>query len=127
MSDCTTDGIRIRVNPRYHPEQSDPAGGFWFFSYSVLIENVGDRPAQLVSRVWVITDATGKQEHVSGLGVVGQQPRLDPGEGFRYTSGCPLPTSMGTMHGQYEMVRDDGERFSADIAPFTLCDPLDLN
>jgi len=127
VSDYTTDGIRIRVTPRYHPEQSDPAARFWFFSYSVLVENVGDSPAQLVSRVWVITDATGQQEHISGMGVVGQQPRLEPGDSFRYTSGCPLSTSMGTMHGQYEMVRDDGARFSAEIAPFTLCDPLELN
>lgn len=127
MSDITTRGVRVRALSQYHAEQSDPAAGYWLFTYTITLSNEGDTPVQLVSRHWVITDATGSQEHVSGLGVVGEQPRLEPGAQYQYSSGCPLPTSMGAMHGHFEMVLDDGERFEAEIAPFTLADPMALN
>ena len=126
-SESTTEGVTITVSPRYHPERSDPASRHWFFSYTVRIENTGPQPARLLSRHWIITDATGREEHVRGPGVVGEQPRLVPGATFQYTSFCPLPTSMGTMHGTFQMVRDDGVSFDAQIAPFTLVDPLDCN
>jgi ApaG protein len=126
MSDTTTRGVRVQVDVRYVPEQSEP-GKSWFFAYTVTVTNVGDRPVRLWSRHWIITDATGRQQNVKGLGVVGQQPRLMPGERHTYTSACPMPTSMGTMHGTYQMVTDEGERFDAEIAPFTLADPLTLN
>ena len=126
MSVTTTRGVRVQVDVRYVPEQSEP-GKSWFFAYTVTVENVGDRPVRLWSRHWIITDATGRQQNVKGLGVVGQQPRLMPGERHTYTSACPMPTSMGTMHGTYQMVTDEGDRFDAEIAPFTLADPLTLN
>ncbi len=127
MSQAVTKGVRVEVLSRFHPEQSDPSNRFWFFSYTVRISNESEVPVQLVSRHWVITDATGHEEHVRGPGVVGQQPRLAPEESFEYTSGCPLTTSMGTMHGTYQLVLDDGTEFDAEIAPFTLADPLSLN
>lgn len=126
-SHAVTRGVSVQVIPRYHPERSDPARRHWFFSYTVRIVNTGDQPVQLVARHWVITDATGREEHVRGPGVVGEQPRLPPGGAFQYSSFCPLSTSMGTMHGSYQMVTDDGATFDAEIAPFTLVDPLDCN
>jgi ApaG protein len=127
MSDATTRSIRVQVKPEYHPRRSDPARHFWFFSYTVQIDNVGSVPVQLLSRHWVITDATGKTEHVRGPGVVGDTPHLGPGESYQYTSACPLGTSMGSMHGSYQMVTDNGECFDAEVAPFSLCDPLSMN
>ena len=127
MSDTTTRGVRVQVTPTYHPERSDPTVDYWFFSYRVHIENVGTVPVKLLSRHWVITDATGHVEHVQGPGVIGEQPRLDAGEAFEYASACPLPTSLGSMHGTYEMATDDGQTFDAVIAPFTLADPMELN
>jgi ApaG protein len=97
-------------------------------AYQVTISNVGERPVQLLSRHWIITNSHGVQEHVRGAGVVGEQPRLQPGESFRYTSGCPLDTAMGTMHGTYSMRQlDTGETFEAEVAPFTLAEPFALN
>jgi ApaG protein len=127
LSDAITKGVRVRVRARFHEEQSDPPNRFWFFSYTVRITNESSHPVRLVSRHWVITDASGHEEHVRGPGVVGQQPRLQTGESFEYTSGCPLTTSMGTMHGSYQMRMDSGDEFDAEIAPFTLADPLSLN
>ncbi len=127
MSEAVTQGVRVHVRSRYHEEQSYPGNRFWFFSYTVRISNESDAPVQLVSRHWIITDATGHEEHVRGPGVVGQQPLLQPGASFEYTSGCPLTTSMGTMHGTYQMRPDVGDEFDAAIAPFTLADPLTLN
>ena len=126
-SSALTHDIRVEVSPRYHPERSDPAARHWFFSYTVRITNESGQPARLISRHWIITDATGREEHVRGPGVVGEQPRLLPGSTFQYTSFCPLPTSMGTMHGSFQMTWDDGVNFEAEIAPFTLVDPLDCN
>jgi ApaG protein len=127
MSDTVTEGVRVRVDARYHPERSQPLRGYFFFSYTVRIGNEGAVPVQLRSRHWQITDANGTVEHVRGPGVVGEQPRLLPGEGFEYTSACPLPTSLGSMEGTYEMVRDDGSTFDAVIGAFTLADPDSLN
>jgi len=127
LSDITTDGVRVRAESQYHAAQSEPASSYWFFTYTITLTNHSDVDVQLVSRCWIVTDATGRQEHVSGLGVVGQQPRIAPGGEYSYTSGCALPTSMGAMEGHFEMVRADGERFDATVAPFTLADPLALN
>jgi ApaG protein len=127
MSETTTRGVKVRVVSRYHPERSDPRQRQWFFSYTVQISNVGKAPVKLLARHWIITDANGGTEHVRGPGVVGEQPHLEPGTAFEYTSFCPLSTSMGTMHGSYQMIDDSGARFDAEIAPFTLANPLDVN
>jgi ApaG protein len=127
MSDTTTRGIRIQVESFYDEERSSPQERYFFFAYQVRISNVGDRPAQLVSREWVITDANGDVQRVQGPGVVGEQPVLAPGESFEYTSFCPLPTAVGTMEGSYRMVLDDGESFDALIAPFSLAVPHAVN
>lgn len=126
-SDTVTRGIRVEVRPDFLPNQSDPRSGLWMFAYHVRISNSGKETVQLVSRHWIITDATGRVEEVRGPGVVGEQPILGPGESFDYTSGCPLPTAMGTMHGSYQMVTQRGERFDAEIAPFTLAEPYAVN
>jgi ApaG protein len=122
-SDVCTHGIRVEVRSSYVRERSDPDQGQWFFAYSVRISNEGQAPVQLLSRHWVITDADGKVSEVKGPGVVGEQPLLDPGESFEYTSACPLETPYGTMHGTYQMETDGGERFDAAIAPFLLGEP----
>jgi ApaG protein len=126
-SDMVTNGVRVCVSPEFLSEQSDPTAGVWLHAYHVVIENMGEQPVQLLSRHWVITNARGEVEHVRGPGVVGHQPRLHGGETFQYTSGCPLDTSMGTMHGTFRMVREDGVTFDAEIAPFTLSEPFGLN
>lgn len=125
MSDTTTHGIRIEVESEYLPDQSNRQT--YTFAYHVRISNIGEEPAQLVSREWIITDGDGNVERVQGPGVIGEFPDLDPGEEFEYTSFCPLPTPMGTMHGNYTMKRNDGERFAAEIAPFTLAVPGVVN
>ena len=128
MSDTLTRGIRIVVRPRFVPEQSDPERKQWLFAYHVTIRNEGDLTVQLVSRHWVITDGEGEVEEVRGPGVVGHQPVLKPGEEFQYTSGCPLGTPVGTMHGEFNMVWPDrGEKFDAKIEPFRLAVPSALN
>jgi ApaG protein len=127
MSDTTTRGIRIQVQSHYLPERSDPQGDEYFFSYHVRISNQGSERTQLVSREWIISDADGGVETVRGPGVVGEQPVLDPGDSFEYTSFCPLKTAVGTMHGSYQMVTAGGEQFDARIAPFTLAKPNALH
>lgn len=127
MSDTTTNGIRIQVAPQYHPERSDPVRSHWFFSYTVLIANVGEQVVRLLSRHWIITDGYGNVEHVRGPGVVGETPVLRPGEAFQYTSFCPLPTSLGSMHGSFQMKPEQGEPFDAMIDPFVLEDPESVN
>jgi ApaG protein len=99
----------------------------WFFSYTVVISNQSDLTVQLLSRHWVITHGTGKQEEVRGAGVVGEQPVLEPGESFEYTSYCQLETSMGAMQGSYQMETEHGEQFDAIIAVFHLEDPSTMN
>ncbi|MCW7539511.1 Co2+/Mg2+ efflux protein ApaG [Aquabacterium sp. A7-Y] len=108
------------VEPQYIPEQSDPEKGVFAFAYTVTIQNTGDVPAQLISRHWIITDATGRVEEIKGLGVVGHQPLLKPGEAFEYTSWTRLATPRGTMSGSYFCVAEDGERFEAPIPAFSL-------
>ncbi|MGQ0587039.1 MAG: Co2+/Mg2+ efflux protein ApaG [Gammaproteobacteria bacterium] len=128
MSDTTTRGVRIQVRPRFIPEQSDPDNGQWLFAYHITIRNDGGETVQLISRHWVITDGEGKVEEVRGPGVVGYQPVLKPGEEFEYTSGCPLATPVGTMHGEFNMiVAGSGEKFDARIEPFRLAVPKALN
>jgi ApaG protein len=114
--------FQVEVEPRYLPEQSAPEQGLWSFAYTITIRNTGEVPAQLISRHWVITNELGETEEVKGLGVVGQQPLLRPGESFEYTSGCRLRTASGTMQGSYFCVAEDGERFEVDIPPFVLDD-----
>jgi ApaG protein len=122
-----TDGIRVSVVSRYVAEQSVPRVGRYVWSYTIRISNEGTAPARLLTRHWIITDGLGKLEEVKGPGVVGEQPRIAPGETFQYTSGCMLATARGTMHGTYQMVRDDGSGFDADIAKFALELPMSLN
>jgi len=127
VSDATTRGIRVQVKSAYVPERSSPGESRYFFAYRVRISNEGEETVQLVSREWIITDADGNVEHVKGPGVVGEQPVLGPGESFEYTSFCPLRTSIGSMHGSYQMVSARGDRFDATIAPFPLAVPSAVN
>jgi ApaG protein len=120
MSDTTTEGIRVRAAASYLPDESDPDERKYVFGYTIVIANVGKAPAQLVSRHWVIIDALGRREEVRGPGVVGQTPRLEPGQAFKYQSFCPLRTVWGTMEGTYQMRRDDGETFDAEVGRFYL-------
>ena len=126
-SETVTDGIRVRVQSFYVPERSAPQRNLYYFAYQIRISNEGPAPARLVSRHWVITDGNGAVEEVRGPGVVGESPRLERGETFEYTSACPLPTPLGSMHGRYHMIRDDGLSFDAEIAPFALELPHSLN
>ena len=126
-SDTTTRGIRIVVESNYLPGQSSPRDSQDLFAYNVRISNVGSETAQLVSREWIITSADGEVERVKGPGVVGETPVLAPGGAFEYTSYCPLKATVGSMQGSYQMVTTDGERFDAEISPFTLAVPNALN
>lgn len=123
MSESTDRGVKIEVSAWYSPEYSDPPRGVWFFPYTVRITNVGDDTVQLLTRHWVITDARGGVEEVRGAGVVGKQPVLQPGQSFEYTSGCPLQTPFGSMHGSYQMVDAHGEGFDVSIPAFSLSQP----
>jgi ApaG protein len=122
-SEASTEGVRVQVRVRYSPEHSDPQRSHWFFLYTIRIANEGEGVVQLLTRHWVITDATGHVEDVRGPGVVGEQPRLQPGEDFEYTSGCPLRAPYGSMEGTFEMLRDDDSRFHAQVARFELREP----
>ena len=115
--------ISIEVLTDYVHEQSEPDDGRYVFSYTITIANLGDVPARLLSRHWVITDANGKVQEVRGDGVVGEQPHLNPGEIFRYSSGAVLETPVGSMQGSYRMEADNGKNFDARIPPFTLAMP----
>ena len=126
-SEAITRHVRVQVTARYVPGQSQPFQNQWFFSYTVEITNEGPETVQLVSRHWIITDANGQVEEVKGPGVVGQQPVLEPGDSFEYTSQCKLKTSAGTMHGTYQMVTGDGEQFDVEIAPFVLSEPYTVH
>ena len=110
----------VEVEPRFLPDQSEPERGLFGFAYTVTVHNTGEVAAQLISRSWSVNDANGHTEKVKGLGVVGYQPLLQPGEGFQYTSGCRLRTPAGTMEGSYFCVAEDGERFEAPIPRFAL-------
>jgi ApaG protein len=123
-STALTEGIRVRVQSLFLPDQSSPADDRYVFAYTITIANEGTRTAQLRTRHWIITDGRGGVEEVRGDGVVGEQPRLAPGQSFQYTSGCVLTTPIGTMHGTYRFWRDDGSYFDAVIAPFSLASPV---
>lgn len=127
MSNAVTRGIRVEVESTFIEERSAPEENYYFFSYHVRISNEGKAAAQLLSREWLITDADGNQERVKGPGVVGEQPVLAPGATYEYTSFCPLRTNMGAMQGTYTLQAEDGERFEAQIAPFTLAVPHVVN
>lgn len=112
--------FQVAVVPNYLAEQSSPLQGLFVFSYTITISNVGEVPAQLISRTWNVNDANGHTERVKGLGVVGQQPLLKPGQSFEYTSGTRLRTPTGTMHGSFFCVAEDGEKFDVDVPMFVL-------
>jgi len=126
MSTKTYD-VAVAVSSRYLPEQSNPSEQEYLFAYTVRITNQGQHPVQVISRHWVITDADQREQEVHGLGVVGQQPLLRPGQTFEYTSGCPLSTPFGTMKGSYHCVGDNGVPFEVPIAEFMLAMPRTLH
>lgn len=120
MYRAVTRNIEVTVSPRFLAERSDPEKGHFFWAYTIGITNLGRSTVQLMTRHWQITDAQGRMQEVRGAGVVGEQPVLEPGESFEYTSGVPLPTSSGFMTGSYGMVTGEGERFDIDIPAFSL-------
>lgn len=115
--------IQIDVETEFVPGQSDPDSGRFAFAYTITIRNTGELAARLLTRQWRITDANGKVQEVQGDGVVGEQPHIKPGQGFRYTSGAVLDTPVGAMQGSYQMLDDDGRRFDAPIPVFRLAVP----
>lgn len=119
--------INVSVDTSYLESQSNSDDDRYVFAYTVTIQNHGSVPAKLMTRHWIITDANGKTQEVKGEGVVGEQPHLKPGEGFQYTSGTMLETPVGTMHGSYQMITDEGVEFEADIDLFTLSAPRILH
>ena len=121
--ETTNHKIRVDVQTSYVAEQSDPRERRFVFTYTITLRNEGHMPAKLLTRHWIITDADGKVQEVRGDGVVGEQPHLKPGQGFRYSSGTMISTPVGSMQGSYQMVADDGERFDAPIPPFRLAMP----
>ena len=127
MSDATTRGIRVQVESFYDEERSSPQDSYYFFAYQVRISNLGEEPARLLSREWIITDGNGETQRVQGPGVVGEQPVIAPGGEFEYMSFCPLQTPVGSMQGSYLMVLESGASFEAEIAPFSLAAPHAVN
>jgi len=119
--------IQVSAATQYLAEESDEAAGRYSFAYTITIRNSGSVAAQLISRHWIITDAQGLVQEVRGLGVIGNQPLLQPGETFEYTSGASIATAVGTMRGSYQMVAEDGTRFEASIPEFTLSVPRILH
>jgi len=126
-SEAVTNNVRVEVESQYAPDQSQPFQSHWFFYYTVRITNEGEDTVQLLSRHWIIADASGHTEEVRGPGVVGEQPVLAPGESFQYTSGCNLKTSTGVMRGTYQMVTEDGDHFDVEIAAFALHEPYTVH
>ena len=127
VSEAVTEGIRVAVRSEYVAERSFPSLHRHFFVYHITIENRSSQTVQLVSRHWIIANGHGQIEQVRGPGVVGLQPSIRPGEAFQYTSACPLDTPVGSMEGTYQMVREDGTEFDAQIENFTLVAPHSLN
>ena len=119
--------VQVSAKTQYLADQSDEAAGRYVFAYTITIRNIGNVTAQLISRHWVITDSQGLVQEVRGLGVVGAQPVLRPGESHEYTSGTAIATSVGTMRGSYQMTAEDGNRFDAPIPEFTLSVPRVLH
>ena len=127
MADTGKYSIAVAVKTAYLADQSDPSRHQYVFAYTITIANTGEVAAQLISRHWIITDAEHQVQEVKGAGVVGQQPLLQPGESFEYTSGASIATPVGTMRGSYQMVAADGTRFEAAIPEFTLSVPRVLH
>ena len=127
MADDKRYEITVVPKASFLADQSDPAKNKYVFSYTITIINTGDIAAQLVSRHWIITDAENQVQEVRGMGVVGEQPVLKPGDTFEYSSGSSIPTAVGTMRGSYQMVAEDGTRFEAAIPEFTLSVPRVLH
>ncbi len=127
MNERSSYTIDVQVEPRFVPDQSRPGDNRYVFAYTITLHNSGDVPARLLTRHWVITDANGKIEEVTGEGVVGEQPWIRPGDEYQYTSGAVLETAVGVMQGTYEMLADDGTRFEAAIPAFTLSIPRTLH
>ncbi|HYF59996.1 MAG TPA: Co2+/Mg2+ efflux protein ApaG [Burkholderiaceae bacterium] len=127
MATAKKQEVRIAAQSRYLPEQSNPDQGVYAFAYTVSITNAGEVPMQLISRHWIIEDANGRTKEVKGLGVVGHQPLLRPGQTFEYTSGSQIETPSGTMRGSYFFVAEDGTRLDAPIAAFELSMPRTLH
>lgn len=123
MSDTTTRGVRIQVTVEYLSEQSQPHANRYLFAYHIEISNLGEQSVQLIDRHWLITNGRGEMEEVRGAGVVGLQPHIHPGESFRYSSGCPLDTPVGTMEGFFGMQDAQGATFKARINVFRLAQP----
>ena len=119
-SEAVTNSVRVEVESHYSPEHSQPFQDKWMFQYTIRITNEGHETVQLVSRHWIITDASDHVDEVKGSGVVGEQPVLAPGESFEYSSWCPLQTATGVMRGTYQMVGESGDNFDIEIAPFAL-------
>ena len=127
MPDQARNLINIMVESEYLADQSDAEGNRWVFAYHVSITNAGDQPAKLLTRHWVITDGEERVQEVHGEGVIGEQPRIMPGQTYEYSSGAILETSVGSMHGSYQMTNEAGEQFDAEIAPFSLSEPYAIN
>ena len=127
MYRAITRNIQVTATPRYVAERSEPEQGRYFWAYTIEVANLGTETVQLKARHWIITDANNEVQEVRGLGVVGQQPLLKPGESFEYTSGCTLQTPVGTMKGSYQMLGEDGSRFDAEIPEFVLAIPRVLH
>ena len=119
--------IEVTVVSEHLPEQSEPDANRYVFAYTVSIQNTGIAPARLLNRHWIVSDANGKVQEVRGKGVVGEQPHIQPGESFQYTSGTLLETPVGSMHGSYEMEAEDGTHFEAAVPPFSLATPTSLH
>jgi len=126
MYECVTRDILVAVEPVFLEDESNPEESHYVWAYTIAIENMGQETVQLRSRYWKITDSTGHVQEVHGVGVVGEQPRLRPGESFEYTSGAPLATPSGFMGGNYEMVTQGGEKFQVEIPTFSLDSPHHL-
>ncbi len=120
MYSATTKDINVKVEPRYMADRSDPAEKRFFWAYTVEIANSGGASVQILARHWIITDQNGRREDVRGIGVVGEQPVIEPGSSFTYTSGCPLPTPSGTMVGTYQAIDSAGQTFTVEIPAFSL-------
>ena len=123
MYEAVTHRVKVTVEPTFEPDRSDPDERRYFWRYAIEIVNLGDKPVTLMERHWRITDADGRQQEVRGPGVVGEQPTIEPGQAFRYTSGCPLTTPSGMMVGEYRMVDSDGRSFKVSIPAFSLDSP----
>lgn len=127
MSEAVTRGIRVIAEATYQPDRSSAKEQHYFFSYQITIRNESSEAVQLLSRHWKIHDADGNQEEVTGSGVVGEQPVIEPGDEFTYSSFCPLKTEVGSMRGTYQMSTRKGEKFDVVIAPFTLATPYSIH